>query len=206
MPLTAHKVIARRAALALRPGALVNLGIGLPEAAAAVAAEEGMLDRVTPAVEAEDIDQAFLDMAEVDRHGNASLGRFGAKAIDIAQSAKSVYFLGTFTSGGQDANICDGAVEIRREGRHRRFVERVHNLNFDGAHAAERGQQVVYVTERCVLRLTERGLELIEIAPGIQLEKHILSAMAFEPRIAPNLRLMDARIFRPERMGLGAAA
>jgi propionate CoA-transferase len=206
MRLTAQEVIARRAALALRPGAVVSLGNGLPEAAGSVAGEEGMLDRVALTVEPGHIDQAFLDMTEVDQRGNVSLGRLGTKAIDIARSAESVYFLGTFTSGGQDAYICDGAIEIRREGRHRRFVERLQHLTFNGAHAAALGQEVFYVTERGVFRLTERGLELIEIAPGVQLERHILSAMAFEPFIAPKLRLMDARIFRPEPMGLGAAA
>ncbi|MGE0117155.1 MAG: hypothetical protein AB7S71_10000 [Dongiaceae bacterium] len=231
MLLTERTVIARRAALALREGAVVTFGAGLPEAVAAVAGEDGILGRIGSTVghdAAADaaiggptrsescgtggLDQAFLDMAEVDRRGNVNVGRFGATTagagggIDIGRSATCVYFLGTFVSGGQRIRIADGALEIEREGTRRKFVDKVRHLTFNGVCATERGQQVFYVTERAVFRLTGTGLELIEIAPGVQVEKHIFRSMAFEPRIAPNLRLMDGRIFRTERMVPGGMA
>jgi propionate CoA-transferase len=231
MLLTERTVIARRAALALRDGAVVNFGAGLSKAVAAVADAEGILDRIGSSVRrdttadaaidgparfgscgTDGVDQAFLDMAEVDRRGNVDVGRFGATTagtggiIDISQGAACVYFLGTFISGGQRIRIQGGALEIEREGTRRKFVDRVQRLTFNGACATERGQQIFYVTERAVFRLTGTGLELIEIAPGVQVEKHILRSMAFEPRIASNLRLMDGRIFRTERMVPGGMA
>ena len=231
MLLTERTVIARRAALALRDGAVVNFGAGLSKAVAAVADAEGILDRIGSSVRrdaaadaaidgparfgscgTDGVDQAFLDMAEVDRRGNVDVGRFGATTagtggiIDISQGAACVYFLGTFISGGQRIRIQGGALEIEREGTRRKFVDRVQRLTFNGACATERGQQIFYVTERAVFRLTGTGLELIEIAPGVQVEKHILRSMDFEPRIASNLRLMDGRIFRTERMVPGGMA
>jgi propionate CoA-transferase len=154
------------------------------------------------------LDQAFLGLAEADVQGNVNVSRFGSRMpgaggfINISQTAKKVYFLGTFTSGGQEARIDDGKLEIRSEGRSRTFVEQVQHLTYNGRYCLDRGQQVMFITERAVFRLLPSGLELIEIAPGVDLQKSVLDQMSFRPEISASLRTMDERIFSTGRMGL----
>ena len=153
------------------------------------------------------LDMACLGLAECDRHGNLNVSRFGPKLagaggfINISQNARKVVFAGTFTAGGLTVAIEDGRLRIVQEGRARKFVEQVGQVTFSGEYAAEIGQPILYVTERCVFRLTGRGLELSEVAPGIDVERDILAHMAFEPVIR-SIAPMDPRIFQPERMGL----
>jgi propionate CoA-transferase len=153
------------------------------------------------------LDQAYLGLAQVDAAGNVNVSRFGPKIagaggfINISQNAHEVFFLGTFANGA-DVQIEDGALRVVQEGRNPKFVERVEQITFSGAYALQRGQPVHYITERGVFRLTAAGLELIEIAPGIDLQRDILDQMAFQPQIAPDLRLMDAAIFQVATMGL----
>ncbi|MCU0894688.1 MAG: malonate decarboxylase subunit alpha [Rhodospirillales bacterium] len=155
------------------------------------------------------LDMACLGLAECDRHGNLNVSRFGPKLagaggfINISQNARKVVFAGTFTAGGLSIAIEDGKLRIVQEGRARKFVDRVGQVTFSGEYAAEIGQPILYVTERCVFHLTKRGLELREVAPGIDIERDILAHMAFEPVIR-SVQPMDPRIFRPERMGLEA--
>lgn len=92
-------------------------------------------------------------------------------------------------------------LKIRREGRYRKFVQHVAHRTFAGQQAIDGKQPVLIITERCVFRLTSIGLELIEIAPGIDLEKDILANMDFNP-IIRNLRQMDPMLFSPETMPL----
>lgn len=222
--LSAREIIARRAAMELSPGAIVNLGIGMPEGIARVAEEEGLASQVTltaepgiiggvpagglnfgAAVNAQAIidqpaqfdfydggglDIAFLGLAEMDREGNVNVSRFGDRLagaggfINISQSARTVVFVGTFMAGSE-----------------KKLVERVSHRTFSGREAMRRGQRVLYVTERCVLSLDERGLELTEIAPGLDMTNDVLRHMDFRPRVgAP--RVMDARIFTAGPMGL----
>jgi propionate CoA-transferase len=154
------------------------------------------------------LDQAFLGMAQVDRHGNVNVSRFGRRLagaggfIDISQTARGVVFLGTFTAAA-DISISQGRVRIRREGAVQKFVERVSHVTFSGERARSTGQTVHYVTERCVLRLGDRGLELTEIAPGLDLERDVLARMAFRPAIWSDLREMDTAIFTDTPLGLG---
>jgi propionate CoA-transferase len=156
------------------------------------------------------LDITFLGLAQADAEGNLNVSKFGPRLagaggfINISQNAKKVIFVGTFTAGDLEVAIIDGQLKIVREGKSKKFVQEVEHRTFSGAYAAKRGQPVLYVTERCVFQLAQGGLELIEIAPGIDLGRDILDQMSFRPQISPNLRLMDARIFADEPMGLRA--
>jgi len=122
--------------------------------------------------------------------------------INISQNAKQVVFVGTFMAGDCQIRIADGKLTIAQDTGVPKFVDHVDHVTFSGTTAAQAGQPVLYVTERCVFRLTPAGLELIEIAPGVDLERDVLARMAFRPIIAGRVALMDDRIFRPGRMAL----
>ena len=242
IPMSERKIIARRAAMELTPNAIANLGIGMPESVANIAAEEKIIDLLTLTAEpgvvggipaggldfgastnvqaiidqpnqfdfydGGGLDIAILGLAQADRQGNLNVSKFGTRIagaggfINISQNSRKVVFAGTFTAGGLEIAVEQGQLRIRREGDTIKFVEEVEQRTFSGAVASRRQQPVLYVTERAVFRLTMDGPELIEIAPGIDLELDILGQMAFPPRISPYLKLMDARIFNDEPMGL----
>ena len=105
--------------------------------------------------------------------------------------------MGTFTAGGLRVSV-DGGLRIEREGEHPKFVEEVEQVTYSNAHPRGGEQTVLYVTERCVFVLRPEGIELVEIAPGIDLQRDILDQMRFKPNISRSLRPMEARIFRPD--------
>jgi propionate CoA-transferase len=244
LPFGPRKVIVRRAAMELFPGAICNLGAGVSTGLSTIAAEEGLLDAVTltneqgiiggapitgrdsgggqnfaamveqPAqfdfYDGGGLDLAFLSFAEVDPAGNVNVSRFGERIIgvggfiNISQNARTVVFGGTMTAGDLDIDWEQGRTVIRREGRHRKFVPKLEQVCYSAAIGRQRGQTTLFVTERAVFRIGADGLELIEIAPGVDAERDVIAQMGFRPRIAANLATMDARIFAPGLMGLGA--
>jgi propionate CoA-transferase len=154
------------------------------------------------------LDLACLGMAQVDREGNVNVSRFGSKLagaggfINISQSAKAVVFVGTFTAGNSCMEVAGGCLNIVDDGAATKFVEQVEHRTFSGSYAAAKGQPVLYVTERCVFRLRPGGVELVEIAPGVDLERDILAQMAFRPIMEQPPRPMAPQIFRSEPMGI----
>jgi propionate CoA-transferase len=154
------------------------------------------------------LDITILGLAQADRLGNLNVSKFGPRLpgaggfINISQCTKTVVYMGTFTAGGLEIAVEDGALRIVKEGKVHKFVQDVEHRTFSGPVAFSQGQRVLYITERCVFRLVKDGLELIEIAPGVDLDRDILAHMDFVPAIASDLKLMHSALFRPERMGL----
>src|SRR4249919_3042772 len=223
LPFGPRKVIVRRAAMELFPGAVCNLGAGVSTGLSTIAAEEGLLDAVIltneqgliggapisgrdsgggqnfaamieqPAqfdfYDGGGLDLAFLSFAEVDAEGNVNVSRFGDRIIgsggfiNISQNAKCVVFGGTLTAGDLDITWEQGKTVIRKEGRHRKFVPKLEQVCYSARMGRERGQVALFVTERAVFRVGPNGLELIEIAPGVDPERDVIAHMGFRPAV-----------------------
>src|SRR6478752_1903819 len=229
LPFGPRKVIVRRAAMELVPGAVCNLGAGVSTGLSTIAAEEGLLDAAIltneqgliggapisgrdsgggqnfaamieqPAqfdfYDGGGLDLAFLSFAEVDAQGNVNVSRFGDRIIgvggfiNISQNAKRVIFGGTLTAGDLDIVWENGKTVICKEGRHRKFVPKLEQICYSASIGRDRGQVALFVTERAVFRIGVDGLELIEIAPGLDLERDIIPNMGFRPQVARDLQV-----------------
>ncbi len=238
MPMGPRRIIVARACDEIPDGAIANLGIGMPEGIARIAAERGLLDRLTLTVESGPIggipasglsfgvsvhpqaiidqpaqfdfydgrglDYAALGAAQVDAEGNVNVSKFGSHLagvggfVNITQTAKKVVFCGTFTADGLEVTTEGDRLRIVSEGRVPKFVGQVEQVSFSAQHSRRIEQDVLYVTERAVFRLLEDALELIEIAPGIDLEEQVLKLMPFRPMIR-SVRPMPSHVFAPSK-------
>ncbi len=241
-PLDNRKVCGRRAALELKKGDVINLGVGMPDSIANISAEEGFSDDIYLSIETGPIggvpvggiafggsinpdsivstaeqfdaynggslDMAVLGLAEVDKFGNVNVSKFGPRVvgpggfIDITQSTKKIVFIGTFTAKGLEEEIKNGKLIINKEGNKKKFVDSVEQVTFSAKQAIINNQEILYVTERAVFRLDDNGITLIEVAPGVDINKDVLNQMEFRPNITEDLKLMDERIFIDAKMNL----
>ena len=148
------------------------------------------------------LDVACLGMAELDREGNVNVSRLGPNIVgpggfvDITQNAKKVVFCGTFEAKGSSVDITERGLRIQQHGQVRKLVDQVAEISFSADYARKHRRTVIYVTERAVFRLADHGIELIEIAEGVDLERDVLARMDFRPAIFPKLKPMSADHFK----------
>jgi propionate CoA-transferase len=237
LPFDERLFILRRATLELKANSVVNLGIGIPDRLATVAAHEGVTDMMTLTTEVGGvggvpagwpnfgmsynaeafinhpnmfdwydgggIDVAFLGMGEVDKFGNVNVSKFNNRPIgcggfiNITTASKEVVYCGTFTTEGLKVTAEEGKVKILQEGKKKKFIDHVEQITFSGKYAAKSKKPILYITERAVFKLIGGEVTLVEIAPGINLEKDILAHMEFKPAISPDLKAMPSEIFFP---------
>ena len=154
------------------------------------------------------IDEAVLGLAEVDFKGNVNVSKLQNRVsgpggfINITQSTQNIIFMGSFTAGGLEVEVKDGKLHIVQEGKYKKFKKKIEQITFAAKYATSHHQNIIFITERAVFKLEKNGLTLIEVAPGIDIKKDILAQMEFEPILSPNLKLMDERIFKEEKMNV----
>ena len=243
-PFGERQAVARRAACELFDGAVVNYGVGIPDAVARLVVRRGELDRIHQTIEhgsyggtlldgelfgyaqnasamldaptqfdfygGGGLDLAFLGFGEFDAVGCVNVSRLGGLAvgpggfIDIAQNARKVVFCGTLAAKGVRLATGDGQLRVLAQGSVRKAVRAVEQITFSGPHGLERGQEVLYLTERASFRLVPGGVELFELAPGVDLERDVLAQMDFTPRLAAEVSRMPAAHFTASDDGTGS--
>ncbi len=232
-PLSLRKVIARRAALELAPGAVLNVGFGVADGVMKVAREQGLAATLTPTIEhgqfggipaegllfgamynasamlesphmftlyhGRGVDQAYLGFLQIDREGNVNVSKLRSAIIgtggfiDIAQRARKLVFCGSLAVRAETELTSDG-VRFLKHGRPK-LVEKVDQVTFSGRFARRSGQQVLYVTEAAVFQLADSGVQLIEIAAGLDFERDIIPQLGFRPAVSDSLRTMPPELF-----------
>lgn len=229
-----RRIVANRARLELREGAVVNYGFGIPDEIASIVAARGDQHLYYQTIEhgtyggtlltgslfgyarnpscmidgpsqfdfysGGGLDIAFLGFGQIDAVGNVNASKLGGVPvgpggfIDIAQNARKVVFCGTFDAKGSDLKSGDGKLTIAQHGSVQKFVRAVDQITFSGKQALLSGQEVLYVTERAVFRLTENGLALIEAAPGVDIARDVTARMGFMPS-SENVEKMPSQCF-----------
>jgi propionate CoA-transferase len=238
-----EKIIARRAAMELRPGMTANLGFGISAMVPRILLEEGHPEAVTWAIEQGAVggmpltgfafgcaanadaympspqqfiyfqgggfDMAFLSFMEVDVAGNVNVSKLGKKPyltagcggfVDITAHAKKIVFSGWFEAGAEVA-LTNHGITINRPGKFTKMVAAVEHVTFSGERAREQGQDVLYVTERCVMRLGDRGLVAVEIMPGIDPARDIVAASEGRVSVAPDAVTLPLSLLAQGPMG-----
>lgn len=230
-----RQAVARRAACELFAGAVVNYGVGIPDAVAKLVVGRGELDQIYQTIEhgtyggslltgdlfgyasnptaildaptqfdfygGGGLDIAFLGFGEFDAQGNVNVSRLGGLAvgpggfIDIAQNARKVVFCGSFAAKGVQLQTGDGRMTVLAQGGVRKLVAQVDQVTFSGPQAVKRGQEILYLTERASFRLTPQGVELFEVAPGVDLQRDVLDQMDFAPQLSQTVATMPAAHF-----------
>ncbi len=246
LPLSVDTIIARRAAMELKDGMIVNLGFGISALVPRILREQNKSDYVTWAIEqgavggipltgfafgcavnAEaimpspyqftffqggGIDLTLLSFMQVGGDGSVNVSRLRSKPhvtagcggfVDIVHSVRNIVFCGTFTAGGLKTSIVDGALQILQDGKSMKFTKELEHITFSGTEGIRKGQNVMYVTERCVIALKPAGLTVVEIAPGIDLYKHILEKSEIPLLVDEHLKPMDPELFTQEGVAGG---
>ena len=244
VPLNERKVIARRAALELKAGYNVNMGLGMPTTVPMILAEAGAADKIimisetgtiggVPGTERLDFGchwnpEAFCDhgehfsyfdggnldcgvfgLSEVDADGNMNTSHLNGKITgvggftDISSNAKKVIFIGTFTAVDLKTEIKDGSIKIVNEGKYKKFIKKCSKVSFVASEYLKTHDSILYITERCVIRRTNDGMILEEVAPGIDIKTQILDLCDINLTIPENgPRIMDERLFCEEPLSL----
>ena len=240
-----EKIIARRAAMELKPGMTANLGFGISAMVPRILLEEGQPEAVTWAIEQGAVggvpltgfafgcasnadafvpspqqfiyfqgggfDVSFLSFLEVDIEGNVNVSKLGKKPyltagcggfVDITSGAKKIVFSGWFEAGAT-IELTDRGISVAAPGKFSKMVESVEHVTFSGARSRELGQEVLYVTERCVIRLTGEGLVATEIMPGIDPKRDIVGASQGRVKLAPDAITLPLSLLSDAPMGWG---
>jgi acyl CoA:acetate/3-ketoacid CoA transferase len=155
-------------------------------------------------------DCALLSFLQIDAHGSVNVSKLGVRPhvtagaggfVDITSRAKKIVYSGFFNAGAK-MEIRDGKLHIEKEGKVKKLVREVEQISFSGKRAVMQGQDITYVTERCVMKLTNEGVVVTEIAPGVELQANILDQSEFPLIISPKPRPMSPALFQPALMGL----
>jgi acyl CoA:acetate/3-ketoacid CoA transferase len=155
-------------------------------------------------------DASLLSFLQIDRHGSVNVSKLAVRPhvtagcggfVDITARAKRIVFSGFFNAGAK-LSLADDGVRIDKEGKVRKIVDEVDHISFSGRRAVEQGQEITYVTERCVMKLTPQGLLVTEIAPGIDLERDVLAQAGTHLAVSPQLKAMPAALYQDRPIGL----